>query len=311
MTPSNTSPAVVSTPSTAAKALSLLASPRIDPYKDLFKPVTDEGHLGCYMWGQAVSASLHPFLGLAEVVLRNAIHQSLSEQCSRGNATSHPWYDRVDNNSIPLRGKSLERIENLLCSGMPPVRKAVQPTPDAVVSNLTFGFWPNVMEGLNERHAPRAFTSVFAHHPHSRPNHWSWLSNKAPVVLRLKRLQDVRNRVCHFEPVWKPHWLGATAPNWSHAVLGLRNLHGELLELLGWCSPVAVDLYKASFGWNWFNKLCTTDSVRGFMAGHVGCAELKTVLAAVTAEPAVSTPTAVGGQIPPTASPNPQALNLL
>lgn len=250
-----------------SQALALLSAPRVAPYMAFFKPGSDAEHLGCYLWGQAVSASLHPFLGLAEVVLRNAIHTALSKKCSSGSSESFPWYDRAVPGSIPLHGKSLERIEDQLCQGKPPIRKSVQPTPDALISSLTFGFWPNVMESLSSRHGPSVFTEVLAHHPHSKPKHWSILSNKADVVLRMKRLQDVRNRVCHFEPVWKPHWLGVTASNWSHAVVGLRGLHKELEVLVGWCSPEAVSAYRNSFGWNWFNRLCTTAAVKSFMAG--------------------------------------------
>lgn len=262
-------PADAAVPATSleSQALALMSAPRVAPYKALFKPGSDVEHLGCYLWGQAVSASLHPFLGIAEVVLRNAIHASLSRKCSNGKSESFPWYDRVEPGSILLRGKSLERIEEQLCQGTPPIRKAIQPTPDSVISNLTFGFWPNVMEGLSTRQGPSVFTEVLFHHPHSKPKHWSILSNKEDAVLRMKRLQDVRNRVCHFEPVWKPHWLGVHAPNWSHAVKGLRTLHEELQELVGWCSPEAVSAYQNSFGWNWFRHLCTTDAVKAFMAG--------------------------------------------
>lgn len=257
------------------KVLALLSKPRLTPYKQAFQPASDKEHLGAYLWAQAVSASLHPFIGIAEVVLRNAIHESLSLQCSRGKSSTFAWYDRAQPNSLPLKGKSLEKVEALLCEGTPPIRRAVQPTPDAVVAELTFGFWPNVMEGLSQRYAPRTFSDVFRHHPHSRPAHWSREENKVQVVLRLKRLQDLRNRVCHFEPVWKPHWLGLDEKgnrHWSAAVQALRILHGDMLELVGWCSPMAAQAYKNSFGWNWFSRLCTTAAVQTFMRDPSGSA---------------------------------------
>jgi hypothetical protein len=258
-----------------ALAPKLISDPRLAPYRSQFRTQTDVDAVGIYMWAQAVSASLHPFLGLAEVVLRNAIHRSLSVQCSAGTSDSFAWYDRASPSCIPLHGKSLDRVESLLSKGTPPLRKAIQPSPDAVVAGLSFGFWPNVMEGLSHRYGPRTFTDVFAEHPHSRPAHWSRLANKTSVVLRLKRLQDLRNRVCHFEPVWKPHWLGLQTPcNWSRAVTGLRALHSELVELVGWCSGDAVTIYKNTFGWNWFNTLCTTRAATAFMAANGNVAHL-------------------------------------
>lgn len=252
----------------ATAVLKLLSPPRAAPYRELFKPEGNEELLGVYMWAQAVSASLHPFLGLAEVVLRNAIHQSLSAQCSKGQSESFPWYDRAETGSLPLHGKSKEKVEEILSEGIPPIRKAVQPAPDAVIASLSFGFWPNVMEGLSGVYAPRAFTNVFPAHPNSKPQHWSRLSNRETVVLRLKRLQALRNRISHFEPVWKPHWLGVPSTNWSHSVKGLRDFHSDMVELLSWCSSDAVSAYKASFAWNWFNMLCTTDAVKAFMGGE-------------------------------------------
>ena len=254
--------------------LQLLSQPRLEAYRYTFKPVNDSELLGAYLWGQAVSASLHPLLGLSEVVLRNAIHRSLSLQCSRQASGSFRWYDRVERDSIALKGKSLAKIEELLCGGRERRRKQVQPTPDLVVSRLSFGFWPNVMEELSNRYAPRTFTDVFSAHPHTKPKYWNVEANKANVVLRLKRFQDMRNRVCHFEAVWKPHWVNAQGTHWSYSVKGLRDLHDSMVELLGWSSEDAVSHYKSSFGYNWFSQLCTTHAVRAFMHDPRGCARL-------------------------------------
>lgn len=275
---------------TATEVLDLLSKPRTAPYQVTFRPSSDDEHLGCYMWAQAVSASFHPLLGFAEVVLRNAIHRSLSLQLSGQSSDSFAWYDRAMPNSVPLHGKSLAKVEELLCSGTPPIRRAIQPTPDAVIASLSFGFWPNVMEGLSMRFAPRTFTDVFPHHPNSKPKHWSYQPNQRPVVDRLKRLQELRNRVCHFEPVWKPHWLGVASTNthWSAAVHALRQLRDDVIELLGWCSPKAMAAYNTSFGANWLGRMCTTNGVMAFMVDHGACARLPlfTASAAPAATPA-------------------------
>ena len=273
MTTDNQVVAAITKPS---EILGLLGSPRLSPYKQNFKPKTDEELLGAYQWAQAVSASLHPLLGLVEVVLRNAIHESLSLQCSAKASNSFPWYDRAENRSIVLRGKSLAKIEDLLCEGTPQLRKQIQPTPDLVVSRLSFGFWPNVLEELGNRHAPRTFTDVFPFYPHSKPTHWSYEPNKNKVVMRLKRFQDLRNRVCHFEVVWKPHWVGAQGTHWSHGVQGLKSFHDAIVELLEWCSQDAAQHYRGSFGCNWFSQLCTTNAVMAFMQHGEQQAFLKT-----------------------------------
>lgn len=254
-----------------AALLEVMSAPRLSPYRDFFKPATDQQLVGYYLWAQSLSAAVHPLIGLTEIVLRNAIHSSLSNACSGNTSASYPWYDKSVHDGLSLRGKSLEKVEELLYhdpKGPNRMRLLQQPSPDKVISELTFGFWPNIMESLNQKYAPRAFTEVFQHHPQSKPKHWSFPANREPVVLQMKRIQSLRNRVCHFEALWKPHWLNHPSPNWSHAVQGLRILHSDVLALLGWSSPHACALYKASFAWDWFNKICTTKAVRSFSSDY-------------------------------------------
>lgn len=269
---------------TAEEVLDLLGSPRTSPFKPHFKVTTAKEHLGAYQWAQAVSASLLPLLGLCEVVLRNAIHQSLSWQCSKMTTESFPWYDRAEAASVPLKGKSKDKVEVLLFTvatpTSPSMRRAVQPTPDGVVAEMSVGFWPNLMESLSQTYAPRTFTDVFTHYPKSTPQHWSKSTNKEPVVARLKRLQDLRNRVCHHEPIWKHHWLGLdpqTQKHWSHTVGAMRALHKEMMELLEWISPTAVASYRSSFGYQWFDQLCTTHATLAFMDDHLASGRLERI----------------------------------
>ncbi|ANH69400.1 hypothetical protein ABE85_20760 [Mitsuaria sp. 7] len=276
--------------STATEVLQCLSAARMTPYSAAFAPASDTATLGCYQWAQALSASIHPFVGLVEVVLRNAIHRSLSMQVSAQSSASFAWYDRAVPGAIPLKGKSFERIEFLLSEGNPPMRKQPQPSPDAVVACLSFGFWPNLLEGLSNRHAPRTFTEVFPHHPHSKPPYWSREVNRQPVLLRMKRLQQLRNRVCHFEPIWKAHWFASghqRSSHWSHTVAAFRQFHEELHQLLAWSSPESAAAYRASFGWDWFNKLCTTHAVTAFMADHANSGRLISMAAGVPVTAAV------------------------
>ena len=249
---------------TSTDILDLLSQPRLEPYRRIFKFKTESELLGVYHWAQAVSANFHPLLGLLEVVLRNAIHTSLSKQCTRQAYESFAWYDRDQPTHIALKGKSLAKVEALLCQGNPPIRKLLQPSPDVVVSRLSLGFWPNVLEELNHRYAPRTFTDVFPFHPHSKPRHWSIEANKQDIMRRLKKLQDLRNRISHFEAIWKPYWLGVQASHWSQCVIGLQNLHHLMVELLGWCSQDARNHYRDSIGYANFNKLCATQAVLDF-----------------------------------------------
>lgn len=256
--------------------LRVLGTPRLDPYRRFFGCTTDREVLGAYLWGQALTSALQPLLGLYEVVLRNAIHREASLLSSRGASESHPWYDYHRGDALPTKGKSREKIDELLFEGPDNGRiyRSPQLPPDQIIASLSFGFWPNFLEGLNLRYRPRIYTNVFPHHPHGNPRHWGFDANAAALILELKKIQELRNRVSHYEPVWKPHRLTGNVTNWSQSVASLRQLHTAILAVLNYCSPHAVLLHQNSYGWRVFNRLCTTHAVQKFMSDPFGAGEL-------------------------------------
>lgn len=267
------------------KTLRVLAAPRLDSYRKFFGCQTDTETLGAYLWGQAITSALQPLLGLYEVILRNAIHREASLLCSGGTSESHPWYDYHLPGTLPTKGKSREKIDELLFEGPVNARlyRSPQLPPDQVVASLSFGFWPNFLEGLNLRQRPKLFTSIFVHHPHTSPRHWGLGTNAETLILQLKKIQELRNNVSHYEPVWKPHRLYGIETHWSHAVSSLRKRHDEILEVLSHCSPDAVLLHRSTYGWRVFNRLCTTHAVQHFKRDPFTAGELLPFLASAPA----------------------------
>ncbi len=146
------------------------------------------------------------------------------------------------------------------------MRRAVQPSPDQVVASLSFGFWPNFLQGLTKFQRQKILHEIFPYYPNGSPKHWSFDANVNSLIDTLKKIQDLRNRIAHYEPVWKPHRLTGSERHWSQAVLGLRNEHARILDVLQWCCPATPVLYKVSFGWRAFNIICTTAAVQAYMA---------------------------------------------
>jgi hypothetical protein len=261
----------------------VFGAPRIDPYRSFFKCASHEETLGAYLWGQAIAGAFQPLLGLYEVVLRNAVHSAASSFSSKTSSTSHPWYDYHRDDALPVNGLSRVKVEEVLYSGRTGQRiyRNPQPPPDQVVATLSFGFWPMFLEGLTKRERPRILTDVFAHHPHTSLKHWSIQANVTNAISRLKKIQELRNRVAHYEPIWKPHRLKNTETSWWHSVASIRDVHDEILQVLAWCSPDAVDLYKGSFGWRVFNRTCTTSAVMAFMTNPFTAGALEPFAVAV------------------------------
>lgn len=224
-----------------------------------------------------MASAFQPLLGMFEITLRNAMHESLSRRCSNDTSLSFPWYDRAQPKSITLKGKSKDKIEEqlYLYSGTnKKVPRSPVPSPDVVIANLSFGFWSNLAESLNDPVGSATFTDVFRFHPASKRQYWSRSASREAVVRRLKRIQDLRNRVAHHEPVWKLYWLRKSGTNWSHSLLGIRELHQQVLETLGWIAPDVVSCYTSSFGYKWVDRLCTSKAVRTFCGSPCQSGEL-------------------------------------
>jgi hypothetical protein len=123
----------------AAKALS---HARLRNYRTFFGATDDRAAYGLYCWNDAISVALSRVLGFAEIALRNQFHTALSARYGVGATGSHDWYDY-----LTLNPKSKEAIRKITHEWRRVGRTKQQvprhpaPSPDDVVSKLTFGFW--------------------------------------------------------------------------------------------------------------------------------------------------------------------------
>ncbi|RXZ36274.1 hypothetical protein D9O50_06960 [Oxalobacteraceae bacterium CAVE-383] len=251
----------------STRILATIGQPRITPYRIYFRCKNDDETLGAYFWGQAIASAFQPCLGMYEVVLRNAIHRSASLFASQGQSESFTWYDSSEKWVLPMRGRTLEKVEELIHnrSGKPLLRYASQASPDAVVAALSFGFWPGFLQGLSQRERPRIFTDTFTYHPKSKPRHWSDTAHITALVAQLKAIQSMRNAVAHLEPIWKPHRLNGTEKHWSQSVASLRGSMDTISTIMEWCCPASAEATKQSCSGRIFRSICSTDAVQAFM----------------------------------------------
>ncbi|MDD3938054.1 hypothetical protein [Rhodoferax sp.] len=272
-----------------------MSQPRVHAYATLFRPANDTELLGAYLWGQAISAGLQPFISVFEVAFRNAIHTSLSLTSSGYKNASYPWYDMTQPGALQLIGPTLDQVNDLLFASQVKggARLVPAPSPDAVVSRLSFGVWPDILaRQVPKSQLPRTFEDIFRQHPSSSRKHWSVPQNRHNVLLLCKNMQRLRNRVSHAEPIWKPSWLqNVQGKHWSHAVQGLQLFHKDMVELLGWISYPASEIYRQSFSRSWFVSLCTTNAVKAFMLDPLNTGHMAPIaLPAVAAAPVPTAP---------------------
>jgi hypothetical protein len=162
-----------------------ISEPRIERYR---RPAgaDDLDMLSNYFWNMAIADALLCSLGTVEVLLRNTIHNTLSDFFGRSD-----WYDGtglLEEKQIEQRDDARRHIES---RGKPV-------TPERMISNLTFGFWVTLLSGnYNDRFwrpmRQRNLITAFPHAPRPRRNE---IQNK------YYRANNLRNLAFHHEPLF-------------------------------------------------------------------------------------------------------------
>lgn len=165
--------------------------------------------LRLYRWNAAVSGALFEDLGVLEVVLRNA----LDEQLAAWHAARHgggSWRDDPDGVLSPERHEDID-------AAIARVRRTPV-THGRVLAELNFGFWRYLLAGRYE-HA--LWTPVLRlAFPALVP------ARRSDVGDRVDRLNRLRNRIAHHEPVH------------AHP---MADRHDDMLSVVGAISPPVRD----------------------------------------------------------------------
>ncbi|ANW19144.1 hypothetical protein [Streptomyces clavuligerus] len=156
-----------------------------------------------YWWNIEACGALYGPLHCLELALRNALHDRLSEAYGRPD-----WWETAP---LDHHGQRLVTDARRKCE-----RRGTAPTPDAVVAELSFGFWVSLLSRRYDRGL------------------WVPVLHKAFPLLDQprKQLHDglsslvlLRNRIMHHEPV-------------HHRDLAAD--HAKIYRMLGYLSPELV-----------------------------------------------------------------------
>jgi hypothetical protein len=247
----------------AVKALSLA---RLRNYRTFFAAADDRAAYGLYCWNEAISSALSKVLGFTEIALRNQFHAALSSRYGVGTTLSRDWYAH-----LRLNQKSADSVRKIT-HGRRRVGRAFQlvphipaPSPDDVVSKLTFGFWPHILDVTHDN-ANQALdwsailVDVAPGHRHNSNAFWSRQKHRDALFARIDFCKDLRNRIAHLEPVWKAGPLMTegrprtgvvirvehSAPSTPREALSrLQTTYDRVLDLLKWLSPDLHNVYMA------------------------------------------------------------------
>ncbi len=182
----------------------ILAPERLDAYRqDRVPPATT---LARYLWNMALCESLYSPLQMAEIALRNSLHQFLTARCQ-----TTAWYDLITGLPQWQMDQLADARQKLAANG-----KVI--TPGRMVAELHFGFWTGF---FNKAHARTGLGHALAgqalpHAPRAE-------RDLRKLDARWKRIRDLRNRVFHHERII--HWTDLDAQ------------HTAILEVIRWTSP--------------------------------------------------------------------------
>lgn len=171
-----------------------------------------------YFWNVVLCQTLYPSLSAVEVSMRNGIHDALAVHF--GTAA---WYDTPN----LLLGREVDQVIEVKRK-IQRSRKTV--VPPRVVAGLDFGFWTSILDqgyGNSIWSANNPAVLVQQAFPHA-PIH---LQVRSRVHRRFNAIRILRNRVFHYEPVWR----GVVLPNGQVSRLG--DLHFDVIDAIGWIDP--------------------------------------------------------------------------
>ena len=177
---------------------------RLEPYRmavggNLYKAIE------LYEWNAAIGAAFWVTLGHVEVLVRNAMHESLAVW-SKSNHADERWYldhgGVLTSRTLTDIGKARERARS---------RKRLE-SPGGVVSGLTLGFWRYLLTSPYER---SLWMPCLRHV-------WPDQALRRDVHDPLEKLHELRNRIAHQEPIYNRN---------------LDELHVAALGVARWTCP--------------------------------------------------------------------------
>jgi len=174
-----------------------------------------------YLWNMAVCESLYSPLQIAEIALRNAIHNALSIRFN-----SSQWYDFA-----PLQPYAKDEIAQ---AKKRILQKKGAFSPGDIVAELQFGFWTSLLGKVyNNSPIPAAILK------HAVKNCHKSEKNISAQKQRWDMIRELRNRVFHHERII--HWKDLKQQH-EHLLFAIKWISNDLYDL-----TIVLDRFSATY----------------------------------------------------------------
>jgi len=191
--------------------------------------------LAMYEWNISLSHAILRDAGHFEIALRNAYNRAIS---SRWNGSANWLLDSAFPLRQPLwrtiRGRRLDVNTPNRTSMTDAIRKngGVTATPDAVVTELTFGFWEHLADAAHEQ-------SIWVPYIYYA---WPKRTARSQIDRATHSISSLRNRAAHHEPLFAITGAHSVINVYATIVALLSNLNPDLATYVQRTSTVTATL---------------------------------------------------------------------
>jgi hypothetical protein len=246
----------------------LITNARLNSYKSTFNTTTDVELVGAYLWNINVCSELYHLISCAEIALRNAIDNALTNDLgyfwwrktslhykSFAPTTPPPYFVQCvyDNFSAAAKAVKREKRDRYNITGN------IIPTHQEVVAKTEFSTWEFLLDSEfmgNNLIWPKHLATVFSG-TWPQPTPLGTLTYMRALV---KATREFRNRIFHHEPAWKK--FGIT--NEADAIAHLHQKIDKLVELLMIISPIKHELLEKNRLIQNARRACSIGEIRRF-----------------------------------------------
>ncbi|WP_156402211.1 Abi family protein [Caulobacter sp. Root1472] len=140
-----------------------------------------------YLWNARIAKAFLFPLQVVEITVRNSVHNALSSRFGSEDWIKAPPQGFLTQKSEDARLKALSRLAE---------GGKLTPSPDEIVATLTFDFWSNLFR-VDYKSTWEDITFIRKCFPNMEsPYDWRYIQN------RTRRVNALRNRIAHHEPIW-------------------------------------------------------------------------------------------------------------
>lgn len=262
----------------------MISKPRLLSYSLITNNKSSKELIGAYSWNKHVSTSIYPILQCLEVTLRNELNRSISKHFNMSDWYTYLLRKGGDEKFSKKRAKESELENKFFRKNITPGKRGEREkwtshhesmlnnarsvllkekkkcTPNAIVAELTFGFWVKLFEqtyrGKNEETTiwPHLEKKVF-------PNLASNERESSIIFNKLDELKNLRNRMSHHEPIWKT----AKVKNKNEAIEYLNSIVDDATMIIYGISKSRYYHLEKSGHILKFRGLCKTETLDSFI----------------------------------------------